>query len=191
MKKISYIYTALFFILIVSLSYTWKGIMEMYRSSYNPVAEVPVMKQYSIMNGKYQFQLPENIKLTKGITSGGEVLYHGDLASTDNKIKGAVEVWNINTTLKDFLDKSRFSTVGVVDVQNYLLSPFQVGELRGYVLTYSRSGNDNLRYQYVEYFIPTTNKEFFRLSFYLKLSDYNENLRKLLDSIALTFKIKS
>jgi hypothetical protein len=191
MKKLKYIYTAILFVLIVTLSFSWRGILDMYRSSYNSDPSLPIMKNYSILKGRYSFQIPGSWRFVEGITGGSEVRYSGDFNSPDSKVRGLVQVWNINVSLKDFLEKSKFSSVGIDGLQNYTLKPFQFNGIRGYVLTYLSPGNDNVRYQAVEYFAPVSAKEFFRISFYTKEQDYNEAQRKLYDSIALTLRIKN
>lgn len=190
MKRHMHVYTLLFFILIVTMSFTWKGIMKMYEASYNHSSTETVQKMYSILNGKYQFELPQNWKFTRGITSGGEVLYSGDFVSNDKKITGLVQAWNIGTPLKEFLEKSKFSSVGMVDIKDYNLKPYQTGIHRGYILTYSSTGSDGQVYRSTEYFIPANDKEFFRISFFVKEQNFTEELKKVFDSIASTLKIR-
>lgn len=187
-KKIVYVYTALTITLIIAFSLSWRGIMDMYRSSYDSILVNQPMKTYG--TDRFQFQLPSDWSFRLQYFPGEEIKYHGGFTSPGNKIRGFAEVWKINISLKQFLDESRFSPTGVVDFKNYKITPSNIGNYRGYVLTYSRRGDDNQYYSAAEYFVPMKGNEFFRISFFIKESDYNPSIKRLFDSIASTFKLK-
>ncbi|EYE89760.1 hypothetical protein Q428_00145 [Fervidicella metallireducens AeB] len=189
MKKIHFLYTILIIMILITASKMWRGIFDAYTSINRENTFQTTYKQYRILNGAYEFSLPSDWNLMEQNFGGGEIEYHGDFFSKDNKTKGIVEVWNINMPLINFLKNSQLSSTGVVEFKFYKILPYKIGNNDGYLVEYSRKGTDDKYYRALEYFIPSKNNRFFRMSFYIPENSYNETLKQYLENIVLRTKV--
>lgn len=189
MKKIHFLYTVLIIMILITASKMWRGIFDTYSSINKENTFQTTYKKYSILNGRYEFSLPTDWSLKEQSFGGGEIEYHGDFFSKDNKIKGIVEVWNINMPLLNFLKNSQLSSTGVVEFKFYKIEPYKIGNYDGYLVEYSRKGADNKYYRAKEYFIPSKNNRFFRMSFYIPETNYNEALKQYIENIVFRTKV--
>lgn len=161
------------------------------RNKKNPETSVTAVEymDYSILNGNYSFKLPENYELKERKFEGGEIIYHGDFKDKNSPIRGIIQVWNIKTPLAKFLKESKLGGTGIVEYKYYKIENIKLGALKAYLLSYSRLGNDGKYYVANEFYIPKTDTEFFRMSFFTPEEDYNENLKEAFKNIALYIKI--
>jgi hypothetical protein len=105
-RSLKYVTAVLLSILIITVSFTFKGLISIYSNSYySSNADLPVKKQ--VMGVDYSFNLPPGWMYNEEKFQGGEILYHADFTSVDKEIRGFAEVWNINTPLLNFLEQSK------------------------------------------------------------------------------------
>lgn len=189
-KITRYIIAALFSILIITLSFTFKGIISHYSNLYySTISPIPIEKQ--IMGTNYFYTLPSNWQYNEKKFEGKEILYHADFTSADKIIRGISEVWKINIPLFEFLEQSKNSQIEGTQLKDYKLQNIKIGIYNAYVLEYSIRGNNGKYYKAEEYFIPVEDGLFFRISFFVQEDKYNNKVEIVIKSIINTIQVKN
>lgn len=177
------------FILVFAMSFLSKSIYTI-KDVVSTKRYLPLLKEYKILRDRYEFSLPMGWTLREQSFPGGEIIYHGDITSPNRKIWGIVQVWNTDITLKDFIEKTKYSPADSSDIKDFKILEGNIGKYPGYKLSYIRRGNDDKLYHAMEYFIKGKNKEFFRISFFTEQKYYNKALLDSIDNLLNTIKIK-
>ncbi|MFD3158480.1 hypothetical protein ACFIJ5_16765 [Haloimpatiens sp. FM7330] len=146
------------------------------------------LKEYSILDNKYTYKLPEEWKTKKRQFQGKEIIYHNEFASKDNNIYGFVQVWNINKSLKKFLEDSKQIALEQNVINDYKIEQFNVNNEKGYLVTYSLVDGKNYTYNSYEYFIKRE-EGFLRFSFFVRKENFKENMPTIFQTIVNTLKI--
>ncbi|MDT8717279.1 hypothetical protein IAI10_11475 [Clostridium sp. 19966] len=146
------------------------------------------LKEYKIDSGNIKYKLPSDWTTSEKKFSGGEILYHNDFTSSDNKIHGFVEKWKLEEDLKTFLINSKKSAFNPESIKNYDVTPIKIKNYSAYLLTYDTKTSSNSYYRTYEYFIDQ-NKSFFRMSFSVQQSDLKENMPAIFEYLANTYEI--
>lgn len=147
------------------------------------------LKQYDVLKGSFKYKLPENWSTSQKNFGGGEILYHNDFNSSDEKIHGFVEVWKLRESLKSFLDSSKSSAFKPESYKNYSLVPKKINNHSGYLLTYDMNTSSGKYYKSYEYFVDNKDN-FFRISFYVMEDNFKENMPAIFEAIASTYESK-
>lgn len=149
--------------------------------------EMGQLKEHNGLNNKLSYKLPATFNVQEKNLNSREIIYHSDFATEDFNIRGIVEVWNFDKELKRFLSLSKnFSQVQNI-ITGYDIQDIIVGGRPGYFVTYTMQNQSNQRYKAMEYFIKY-NGGFLRMSFYIKLNAYNEEMKPYLENILRTLK---
>lgn len=144
------------------------------------------------LNGKILYTLPSNWKTYEEKFAGDEIIYHNNFISEDRKINGYVEVWNLNMPLKDFLNLSKKSAVGVgiVSFKSYSIEQVKINGREGFILQYTRADNKGGYIKAFEVFIGDEKNMFHRFAFYMDEKLWKEDLKMVFLNIAASLEIK-
>ena len=186
-----YIMAVLFSLLIITFSFTFRGIISQYSNTYYNLSktDLPVKKQ--VMGTDYIYTLPSNWSYDEKSFEGGEILYHADFVSEDKAIRGFAEVWKANMPLSEFLEESKKSSLGESSFKYYKIQNTKIGIYNGFILEYSIRGNNGKYYKAVEYFIPSKDYIFFRISFFVPEDSYNNKIDMIIKRIIDTIHVKN
>lgn len=145
--------------------------------------------QYKALDNKLSYKLPAEWVTKEQKFSGQEILYHNDFKTNDSKIYGFVEVWSLNKDLKDFLEESKKISSEQNLYKQYNISPIKINDRDGYLVSYTMITSSDIDYRGYEYFIKDSNK-FFRFSFFMKASNFKENMPTVFKTIVQTLNYK-
>lgn len=146
-------------------------------------------KTYSVLGGSFSFKLPETWKTWTESFSGEEIIYHLYFISNDNRIKGFVQVWNMNKPLKQFIKESKKAAVGIVGFESYSAKEIMVGGRRGYLLEYSRKNEEGQTFRSYEAFIEGKAGRVYRISFFVDQNDWKEHYVTIFNLIIQSMRI--
>ncbi|NMM61608.1 hypothetical protein HBE96_02640 [Clostridium sp. P21] len=147
------------------------------------------LTQYEALDKKFTYKLPSEWITKEQKFSGNEIVYHNDFNSKDLKIHGFVEVWNLNTDLKNFLEESKKISSEQNLYKNYDIKPVQINNKDGYLVNYTIITSNNKYYKGYEYFIKNKSK-FFRFSFFVREDNFKESMPTIFKTIVKTFNYK-
>ncbi|KZL90007.1 hypothetical protein [Clostridium magnum] len=145
--------------------------------------------QYKALDNKLSYKLPAEWITKEQKFSGQEILYHNDFKTNDSKIYGFVEVWSLNKDLKNFLEESKKISSEQNLYKQYNISPIKINDRDGYLVSYTMITSSDIDYKGYEYFIKDSNK-FFRFSFFMKASNFKENMPTVFKTIVQTLNYK-
>lgn len=145
--------------------------------------------QYKALDNKLSYKLPAEWVTKEQKFSGQEILYHNDFKTNDSKIYGFVEVWSLSKDLKDFLEESKKISSEQNLYKQYNISPIKINDRDGYLVSYTMITSSDIDYRGYEYFIKDSNK-FFRFSFFMKASNFKENMPTVFKTIVQTLNYK-
>jgi hypothetical protein len=145
--------------------------------------------KYEAPELNFSYRLPDMWKAQRKDFGGGEIVYHNDFSSEDATIHGFVQVWNLKQDLKSFLDKSKELNQQYAQYSDYKLNPIVIKNHEGYLLTYNMKTSPEGNYKGYEYFLKDKDK-FFRFSFFVRESNFKENMPTIFKTIVDTFEHK-
>lgn len=176
---------------IAAIYYAFNPIAETFKSSIEyQKAERQVLKKYTAMQDKFEFMLPSSWSAMEQTFSGGEIIYNLNFMSEDKKIHGIVQVWDIDKPLKQFIDESKQSAVGVVDFKYYRVKELISNKNKGYLLEYSRRTIKDKYVKAYEAFIEGSKGRIYRVSFFVDEENWKQQYIILFNRIISSFKIK-
>ena len=144
------------------------------------------LEDYYIAEHKITYKLPAKWTTSQEKFSGGEILYHNNFKSQDNSIHGYVQMWNLQSDLKSFLQNSKLTSEIENKSQDFKISDININNSKGYLVTYKITGNSK-PYNAFEYFIKY-NSIFIRFSFYVESDKLNKNMPAVFKAIVETIK---
>lgn len=145
--------------------------------------------QYEALDNKLSYKLPAEWSTKEQKFFGQEILYHNDFKTNDSKIYGFVEVWKLKQDLKSFLEESKKISSEQNLYKQYNISPIKINNKDGYLVCYTMITTSDVDYKAYEYFIKDDDK-FFRFSFFLKESNFKENMPTVFRTIVQTLNYK-
>lgn len=176
---------------LVSVDFTFAPIAATFENSLEyQKAERQPLKKYSALQGKFEFYLPTDWTAMEETFSGGEIIYNIFFMSKDKKVHGFVQVWDINKSLKQFIDESKQAAVGVIDFKYYRVKEIMINNNKGYLLDYSRKDNNNKYIKSYETFVEGSNGRIYRASFFVEEQNWRQNYLILFNRITRSFVIK-
>lgn len=140
------------------------------------------LKEYSAMNGKFTYKLPEEWSTEEKNFGGGEIIYHNGFKSKDAKIYGYVQVWQLNEELKMFLENSKIISEKQNTFKNYSIKPTSINGKTAYLVEYTVLNGNDVYYKGIEYFIKIKNG-FIRFAFNIREDNYKEDLNMVFKTI--------
>ncbi|MBZ9632880.1 hypothetical protein [Clostridium sp. FP1] len=174
--------------LMITLLGISKGFDKQLKTTILVEHNINLLNDYTALNGKVNYKLPEGWTTKEKKFPGGEIIYHNDFQSSDAVIHGFVEVWRSKNDLKAFLDRSKKISQEQNLVKNYKLDSIIINGKKTYLVQYLISVTDNNWYKAYEYFIDDGN-EFYRISFFTRNINFKESFGAIYESIVETFKI--
>ncbi|MCB2312847.1 hypothetical protein LGL55_16560 [Clostridium tagluense] len=174
--------------LMITLLGISKGFDKQLKTTILVEHNINLLNDYTALNGKVNYKLPEGWTTKEKKLPGGEIIYHNDFQSSDAVIHGFVEVWRSKNDLKAFLDSSKKISEEQNLVKNYKLDSIIINGKKTYLVQYLISITDNNWYKAYEYFIDDGN-EFYRISFFTRNVNFKESFGAIYESIVETFKI--
>ena len=176
---------------LISVDFTFAPIAATFRNSMEyQKAERQTLEKYSALQGKFEFYLPADWTTMEETFSGGEIIYNIFFVSKDKKIHGFVQGWDINKSLKQFIDESKQAAVGVIDFKYYRVKEIMINNNKGYLLDYSRKDNNDKYIKSYETFIEGSNGRIYRASFFVEEQNWKQNYLILFNRITRSFVIK-
>ncbi len=148
-----------------------------------------LFEAYNVMDNTFHFQLPDSWSAYEASFAGEEILYHLNFISKDKKIHGFVQVWKLSEPLKQFIEKSKESAVGVIDFKNFDIKEITVDNKNGYLMDYSRANQKGEYIRAYEAFIKGFSNKVYRLSFFVPEKEWKEYYRILFDRIIHSVRI--
>lgn len=180
-------------IIIIGLMLILFGVQSRFESVLKQTAlmqsNIYSLKEYEGLNKTLTYKLPSDWVTVIKSFGGNEIIYHNDFQSSDGKIQGFVEVWNINEDLKSFLEKSKEISEAQNVVKKYSVNSISINEKKGYEVQYTMVTQNNINYNAYEYFINDGNK-FVRFSFFVRKSNFKENMPTIFKTIVETLNYK-
>lgn len=178
-------------VFLISVDFTFGPIAATFKNSMEyQKAERQPLKKYSALQGEFEFYLPTDWTTMEETFSGGEIIYNIFFASKDKKIHGFVQVWDINKPLKQFIDESKQSAVGVIDFKYYRVKEIIINNNKGYLIDYSRKDNNDKYIKSYETFIQGANGRIYRASFFVEEQNWKQNYLILFNRITRSFVIR-
>ncbi|WP_333888099.1 hypothetical protein [Clostridium sp.] len=150
---------------------------------------IKYLTQYEGMESKLKYKLPSKWSSKSQDICGNEILYHSDFKSEDNKIRGFVEVWNLNGSLKSFLENSKVISQKQNLYKNYRINEIEINGNDGYLIEYTITKEVGDSYKGIEYFLKK-GTQFCRFSFFVNESDFKENMPTIFETIVKTLEYK-
>lgn len=149
-----------------------------------------LFETYNAMDNSFSFELPESWETHELSFTGEEILYHLNFISKDKKIHGFVQVWKLSKPLKQFIEESKKSAVGVVDFKYFNIGEIISDNKKGYLLDYSRANQKGEYNRAYEAFIEGFSNRIYRLSFFVSEKEWREYYRNLFDRIIRLVRIR-
>lgn len=194
-SRLKFIY-AFLFISIIALSaiFMYSGRLPEAYAAFKANAEAKkvsrqLFEAYNVMDNTFHFELPDSWYTHEISFTGGEILYHMNFTSHDNRIHGFVQVWKLSEPLKQFVEKSKESAVGVVDFKYFDIKEIMSDNKNGYLLDYSRADPSGEYTKAYEAFIEGFSNKVYRLSFFVPEKEWRNYYKILFDRIIHTVKI--
>lgn len=153
-------------------------------------ASKQLLEAYNVMDNTFHFELPDSWKTNELSFTGGEVLYHMNFISQDKRIQGFVQVWKLSKPLKQFIEESKKSAVGVVDFKNFSIKEIMTDNKKGYLLDYSRANQQGEYYKAYEAFVEGPSNKMYRVSFFMPEKDWRNYYKAMFDRIIHTIRIQ-
>lgn len=176
---------------IASVYYAFNPIAETFKNSIEyQKAERQFLKKYTALQDKFEFMLPSTWSTMEQAFSGGEIIYSLAFMSDDKKTHGIVQVWDIDKPLKQFIDESKESAVGVVDFKYYRVKEIKSKQNKGYLLDYSRRTDQDKYVRAYEAFIEGANNRIYRVSFFVNEDNWKSQYIILFNRIIRSLEIK-
>lgn len=150
---------------------------------------IKYLTQYEGMGNRLKYKLPSKWTCKNQNMFGNEILYHSDFKSEDNKIKGFVEVWNLDGDLKTFLENSKIISQKQNLYKNYNIRNIEINGNSGYLIEYTLTKELGDSYKGIEYFLER-GTQFCRFSFFVNESDFKENMPTIFETIVKTLEYK-
>lgn len=147
------------------------------------------LKEYEALNGEIQYKLPEDWITEERKFEEGEIIYHNEFQSKDLKVHGFVQVWNINYSIKEFLQSSKIIAEKQNKISDYVMESIEVNNRPGYSINYIIRNNEDNSFKCYEYFLNKDDK-IIRLSFFVKENKFKENMPTIFKNIVSTLKYK-
>jgi hypothetical protein len=176
---------------LMSIDFSFGPIVQTFKNSLAyQQAEKQLMKKYSVLEDTFQFSLPHNWDTMEEAFSGGEIIYNLYFNSNDKKIHGIVQVWDINTPLKQFIDESKKSAIGVVNFKYYRVKEIIADYKPGYLLDYSRKSGEGGYIKAYEAFVEGKDGRIYRVSFFVDEKNWRPQNLILFNRVIRSFAMK-
>lgn len=145
------------------------------------------LAEYNIDKENISYKLPDKWTTEEQKFSGDEIVYHNNFQSSDLKIHGLVQVWNINKDLKRFLDESKYISERQNEVSDYNIKEVNVNKNKGFYVSYVITNKDGKNINCYEYFIKG-NDRIIRFSFFVIQDKLKENMPTIFRNIVNTLE---
>jgi hypothetical protein len=152
-------------------------------------ASKQLFEAYNVLDNTFHFELPHSWYTNEVSFAGGEILYHMNFISQDKKVNGFVQVWKLSKPLKQFIEESKKSAVGIVDFKYFDIKEFMTDSKKGYLLDYSRANSKGEYNKAYEAFIEGSADRVYRISFFMPEKEWKNYYKVLFDRIIRTAKI--
>ncbi|HYE83222.1 MAG TPA: PsbP-related protein [Clostridia bacterium] len=149
-----------------------------------------LLEAYNVMNNTFHFELPDSWYTQEVAYPGGEVLYNMNFISQDKRILGFVQVWKLSKPLKQFIDESKKSAVGVVDFKYFNVKEIMEDNRKGYLVEYSRANQDGEYNKAYEAFIEGPSNRMYRVSFFVPEKEWRNYYKIIFERIIHSIKIQ-
>lgn len=143
-------------------------------------------KTYKSLTGKFSFEYPSAFELNERQFSRSEILYHVDFSEKNKGIHGFVQIWNISSDLKAFLEESKNNSI--LDFKNFDSSPFTLNEMPGIFWNYTVRGNDHTDYRGNEAFLQN-GSSMYRISWFMPENTWSQAQLNIFWDIVKSLKI--
>lgn len=147
------------------------------------------LKEYEALNGEIQYRLPEDWITEERKFEEDEIIYHNEFQSKDLKVHGFVQVWDINYSIKEFLQSSKIIAEKQNKISDYVMESIEVNNNPGYSINYIIRNKEDNSFKCYEYFLNKDDK-IIRLSFFVKENKFKENMPTIFKNIVSTLKYK-
>ncbi|MEY7999381.1 PsbP-related protein [Clostridium sp. Mt-5] len=151
--------------------------------------DIKSLTQYSGLKNRLKYKLPSNWICRNQDIFGDEIVYHSDFKSADSKINGFVQVWNLKGDLKVFLQNSKSISEEQNLYKDYNIRRININGSDGYLVEYTITKEIGDSYRGIEYFLEK-GKQFCRFSFFVKDTDFKENMPTIFETIVKTLEYK-
>jgi len=146
---------------------------------------IDIMKKIEAKGLGFSFSFPSAFQVNEQSFAGNEILYHVDFSNKSKDIHGFVQVWNLQTPLKDFLINSKSTSPG--NFKDFKMSEIKINNLDGYLWDYT-SVNDSNSVKALEAFFQKDGK-MYRLSYFVPEKSFNKEHEKIFMNILDSLKI--
>ncbi len=152
------------------------------------VVNKQVSKTYIALDGKFSFILPDSWTTWSESFGGDEIVYHLYFKAPNKKINGFIQVWKLNVPLKQFLDESKKSSVGIVSFKYFNIKEIMPNKKRGYLVEYSRMTENGEYIKAYEAFIEGDENLIYRASFFVKENEWKNYHPIIFNKIVKSFE---
>jgi hypothetical protein len=153
-------------------------------------ASKQLFEAYNVMDNTFHFELPDSWYTHEVSFAGGEIIYHMNFVSQDKRVHGFVQVWQLSKPLKQFIDESKKSAVGVVDFKYFDVKEIMIDNKKGYLVDYSRANSQGEYNKAYEAFVEGYSNKVYRISFYVQEKEWRNYYKVLFDRIIHSMNIK-
>ncbi|KJS11846.1 MAG: hypothetical protein VR67_11720 [Peptococcaceae bacterium BRH_c8a] len=171
MKKVPFLFIALFILLLIILLTNLK----------NPTNQLVNFKNYYIKNFSLKINLPETTSTNEDYFSGSEIIFNCYLQDKSLNFNGYIQVWNIND-LNKFLEVSKNNSE--FDFKLYNKEMITINSYNGFKVDWTALFANHSYTSGVEYFITKKNSNMvLRVSLFVNQKDFPKQLEHTLNTI--------
>lgn len=135
--------------------------------------------------GKFGFSYPGTYELNQQHFEGSEILYHIDFRDKSDAAHGFVQVWNMSSDLKDFLETSKSNSW--TNFKTFTMQDIKVNGNPGYLWNYSVYAKDGSVYRGLEAFFKK-DRLMYRISYFVPEEQWSEANFTIFQNIVKSFK---
>jgi len=146
---------------------------------------VEMLKSFDAKGLGLSFSFPSAFQMTEQSFLGNEILYHVDFNNKSKEVYGFIQVWNLETPLKDFLINSKKTALSTF--LNFKMSEIKVNNLDGYLWDYI-AVNDGKSIKALEAFLQKDGK-MYRVSYFVPEKFFNKEQEKTFMNILNSIKV--
>lgn len=152
------------------------------------IAAAIQFKEYKSKNNDLWVKFPQAFTIREEIFNGRDIIYHLEVKGYDN-IHGYVQIWQINTTMLDFLNNAK--KFGSPNIYEFKEKEIALGNnIKGYKWSYlvKRNNGDVVARQ--SFLSKPGSKKMYILSLYIPKEDYSKDFETLYDDILYSVRFR-
>ncbi|MGI6528799.1 MAG: hypothetical protein ACOX3J_03765 [Clostridia bacterium] len=145
-------------------------------------------KEYKSSNNEFWVRFPQAFQLREELFEGRDITYHLNINGNDG-IHGYVQIWQLDTTMQDFLNNARkYKSQSVYDFEQ---KEIQLGNnIKGYKWCYSVKNQDGDIVARQSFISKPGSTKMYVITLYIQKKMYSDDFEKLYDDILYSVRLR-